>query len=270
MKSLLLSVLFLGILSTALSAQDSGVPVAVLVYMHAPNGSDYVDLERDVWMPVHSQRIREGKLLNWQLYEVVRTSDNDNSYNFLIVETYPNWESTEAPYAGIDKIFEEVHGDVSMDSLMELTSNARKMVREEMWTWQAGTESEFAMSDVKYIVVDWMDIHPGQYGDYLDMEREYFLPVHQKRVDAGNILGWGLWTKLGYSELPGSIDAATTANFASYSDMWNSYPEGAWESANGSADEEDIYKRIQETRMMTGSTVMRLIDFANTETANSN
>ena len=84
-KFILVSVLCLGFLTTALPAQDSGIPVAVLVYMHAQDGSDYVNLERDIWMPVHSQRIREGKLLNWQLYEVVRSSDNDNSYNYLIV-----------------------------------------------------------------------------------------------------------------------------------------------------------------------------------------
>ncbi len=266
-KNLLLAALMMAIGLPGLSAQDNDVPIAILVYMDASDASEYIDMEREIWMPVHSQRIREGKLLNWQLYQVVRSSGGDQDYNFLIVETYPNWAATEAPYTDIDKMIEEVHGSTSMEYLSERTENARTMVRQEMWTWQAGTEGEFTMSDVEYIVVDWMDIHPGQWGNYLDMEREYYLPVHQKRVDAGNILGWGLWTKLGYSELPGSIDAATSANFASYNDMWNSYPENAWESIHGGVDEDDLYRRMRETRLMTGSTVLKLVDHVNTDTA---
>lgn len=268
-KNLLILAFLLNLGLTGLSAQDSDIPIAILVYMNAPDGAEYVDMEREIWMPVHSQRIREGKLLNWQLYQVVRSTGDNQDYNYLIVETYPNWQATEEPYADIGKMIEEVHGSTSIDYLSERTENARTMVKQEMWTWQAGTEGEFKMSDVKYIVVDWMDIHPGQFSDYLDMEREYYMPVHQKRVDAGNILGWGLWTKLGFSELPGSIDAATTANFASYNDMWNSYPDDAWESTHPGVDEDDVYERMRETRLMTGSTVLKLIDSVNTETANN-
>ena len=87
-----------GALAISVSAQDNDdVPIISLVYMQADNGSEYVDMERELWMPVHANRIREGKLLGWYLYEVVNPLDGQHNYNYLIAEVYPNWASTEAP-----------------------------------------------------------------------------------------------------------------------------------------------------------------------------
>ena len=67
--------------------------------------------------------------------------------------------------------------------------------------------------------------------------------------------------KMGYSEVEGSIDAATSAAYASFQDMWNSYPENAWETANGDADQDMIYEKMRKHRAMTGSTIFRLVDY---------
>jgi len=256
------------LVTTNVGAQDEDVPVTFLVYMDADDGGEYEEVEEEIWRPVHAQRVRDGKIIGWYLYQVVNAMDGHSDFNYMIVEVYPNWKATEAPYANVGKLFEEVHGNASIDDFMERTENSRDLVRQDRWLWQMGTNNpEFTMSDVKYVVVDWMDIHPGQWSDYLDMEREYYMPVHQKRVDAGNILGWGLWTKMGYSELPGSIDAATSANYSSYEALWNSYPEDAWESVHSDLRESQIYKRMRETRMMTGSSILRLVDYVDATNA---
>ena len=229
--------------------------------MDADNWAEYVAMEQEIWKPVHAQRARDGEILSWQLYQVV-SPGHEMDYNYLIVETYPNWASLENPYANSQKVFQEVHGDVDMDELMERTEAARDMKGREWWIRQDWVAKEgSALGDAKYVVVDWMDVHPGHWGDYEDMETEYYKPVHQKRVDNNNIISWGLWGKMGYSELKGSIDAATTAGFATFQDMWNSYPENAWESVHADADQDVIYEKMRKHRTMTGSTILRLVDF---------
>jgi hypothetical protein len=242
--------------------QDQDVPITVLVYMDADDAAEYVSMEQDIWKPIHAQRVRDGKLLSWQLYQVISPSRDGHDYNFLIVETYPNWASMENPYGNMEKLFQEVHGGADLEAMWERTENAREMEGQEWWVrqdWVAKDGSSVA--DVKYLVVDWMDVTPGHWADYEAMEKEYYKPVHQSRVANGNILSWGLWGKMGYSEVEGSIDAATSAAYASFQDMWDSYPENAWEDAHGDADQEMIYEKMRKYRAMTGSTMYRLVDY---------
>ena len=152
--------------------------------------------------------------------------------------------------------------------MFERTENARKMIKQEKWTnVHAIRQDDTKPGDAKYLVLDWMDVHPGKWSDYVDMEEHYYMPVHQQRVDAGNIQAWALYGKMGYSELPGSVDAVTTASYDSYEAMWNSYPPDAWEEAHGGVDQGDVYERMRKTRLMTGSTILRLVEFQDPETA---
>lgn len=145
---------------------------------------------------------------------------------------------------------------------MERTNKARKMLGTDLWMRPHYIESEgYNISKLKYVVADFMDVTPGHNGTYMQMEQDYYMPMHQLRVDNGNILWWSLFSKMGYSEAPGSIDAITAAGYENWDALWNSMPDGAWETANPGASQGAVYERMRKQRTMTGSMVMRLVDY---------
>ena len=255
----LLAILFL--IPGISQAQDSQ-PITHLAYMNASNGSEYVEMEREIWKPIHAQRVEKGEILGWYLYGAINTDGSNSGYNYLTVEVYPDWNSLEAPYDNIGDMFEGVHGSENMDAMVERTENARDIVKTELWSRVSGVANPDMTSDmVKYIVVDWMDVQPGKLGTYIDMENEYYKPMHQKRVDNEDCLTWSLFVKMGYSEAPGSVDAATSAAFKSWADIGNQDPGEAWESAHPNVDQDAVYERMLKQRAMVGSTIFKRIDY---------
>ena len=242
---------------------QSDFPISAVMFMQADDGAEYVEMEQEIWKPVHAQRIRDGQINAWFLYEVVSPNSGDRDYNYMVVEVYPNWAALEHPFKDADKVFTEVHGEeVDLEAVMQRTDNARDMVGTDWWVRRQWIEKDdYSIDEFKYLMLDWMDVQPGHDEGYMAMEEEYYMPVHQARVDNGNIVTWGLWSKMGYSESKGSIDYATSAGYSSFEALMNGYPEDAWENANGSADQDMIYEEMRKHRVMTGSTLYRLVDY---------
>ena len=238
-------------------------PISAVMFMQADDGAEYVDMELEIWKPVHAQRIRDGQINAWFLYQVVSPDGGNRDYNYMVVEVYPNWAALENPFENAEKVFKEVHGEeVDLDAVMQRTDNARDMVGTDWWVRREWIQKDdYSVDELKYVVLDWMDVNPGHEDGYMEMEKEYYMPVHQARVDAGNILTWGLWSKMGYSESQGSVDHATSAGYASFEALMNAYPEDAWQNAHEDVDQDVIYKKMREHRTMTGSTIMRLVDY---------
>ena len=249
-------------LITMVSAQDQ-TPIAVLSFMNAEDGDDYVEMETRYWKPLHEKMVKDGKMLGWYVYEVVSPYNEKRGYTHMTVNVMPSWNSLEQSYEGIDKAIMAVHKNVSIDEIFMRTEKSRSMVKQEYWMRQDGIVKEgLSSKDVKYVVIDWMDVHPGHRGDYMEMESQVYKPVHQTRVDGGHILTWGLFERIDhYSDKGGYASAATSASYASWADMWNSYPKDAWKTVYPNKNQADIYNEMRKHRTMLGSTVLRLVDY---------
>jgi hypothetical protein len=233
--------------------------------MDSHDDEAYEKLEKEIWQPMHAEAIKQGKLLAWHMYKFVTPDNGKRDYDYLVVNVYPNWDALENAYSSYGDIRAKVHTHMSGDEIQRRTEGARSFVKTERWIRRdfVGDPNK-SLKDVKYVVIDWMDVQNGRFGDYFDMESEVYKPVHQVRVDAGNIASWSLMSKMGYSELPG-VDAATSATYSSWSDMWNSYPEGAWKKAHPDKDPEKLSMEKMKNRIMVGSDIMKLITYEEAE-----
>ena len=94
-------------------------------------GAEYVALEKDVWMPVHRERAKSGKLRSWALYGVRSPGGTANPYNYAVLTTYDRWQDLED--FGLTDLFKKVHPDKPMADISRRTGDARDMVRVETW-----------------------------------------------------------------------------------------------------------------------------------------
>jgi len=95
--------------------------------------NDYLHLERDVWKPLHQERIKNGQVRSWALYGMRFPFGTEEKYDYVTVAAYDRFAQLENPYVGVDQMWGKLHPNSKPEELVRQTGSARKMVRSEIW-----------------------------------------------------------------------------------------------------------------------------------------
>lgn len=125
---------FLGgaLVTTAFTQAQAPSFVATFSFMKVdPDKAEaYVRFERELWKPVHQERIRTGRMKSWSLYQVEFPHGTDQEYDFVAVNVYNSITDLER---GVADVFAKVHPNIPMTAVATRTYAARREVRAEMW-----------------------------------------------------------------------------------------------------------------------------------------
>lgn len=111
----------------------------------------------------------------------------------------------------------------------------------------------------RYMQVQYMKVNPGKAGQYRELERDLWKPIHQERVERGLIRSWGLYGV----HLPGQavdyeyVILTEFPNFAALEDA--QYPE-LFSEVQGMTDYEEILRQTNETRTRVRQDVLVLVE----------
>lgn len=108
--------------------------VQVFNYFGYPEGkthADHVKNEIDIWKPVHSARIKDGKMVGWVLARMEFPFGSQMPYQDATVDVYKDMkqymtQGNPIPY------FEKVHPGKDLDKLLEETSTASDLLKGEV------------------------------------------------------------------------------------------------------------------------------------------
>ena len=227
-------------------AQEEGTLYFQVDYMKVPEGGGdaYLALERDVWKPLHEERVRQGAISAWSVYSV-RFGSPKSAYNYVTVTVFDDFAKLENPYpeGAMEAAFPEGAPDGFDD-----TPNVRKMVHTEIWQLidTAQAEGESGPSG-RYIVLNYMHAPVGDESEYVASEREIWKPLHEARIAAGYMNGWGLYSLV----MPGG--AATHYNFGTvdyYDEMGDIVESGGaevFQAAHPNATDEMTQQMMDRT-----------------------
>lgn len=168
-----------------------------LDYMKATS-PDYVDVEMDFWKPIHEARIAAGELESWTLYSV-RFGER-TEYDYVTVNVYQGLSTVGNAMPNFEEIAQRVHPNKNVAAALTRTSNARQMVKSELWSAidiAAGSDTHGSAISVAY-----MRVAPGQEAGYIAVERDVWKPMHEERIRRGALKGWGVYQL----EMPGGTD----------------------------------------------------------------
>jgi len=84
---------------------------------------------------------------------------------------------------------------------------------------QAGAQP----SKYRYLTIDYHKPEPGKTRDYVQLEKEYWKPLHQERVKLGRILSWKLYAVIFPSGEHNEYDFVVLTEFAGLADLDSSY-----------------------------------------------
>jgi len=121
--------------SSILPAADfDEVKVAVHNHFDYPKGSNHrthVQVENDIWKPVHAARIKAGAMLGWVLADKTLPWGASEPYHDVTVDLYKDLASYLRQASPMDQ-FNKVHAGKDMDALMEQTSAAATLMSSEV------------------------------------------------------------------------------------------------------------------------------------------
>ncbi len=107
--------------------------IGIFNYIASPAGktrADHYKIERDIWMPVHTAHIKDGKMSAWWLMNMDLPFGSSQPYNSIAVDLYPDMKSYLAPW--FDEYFKRIHPTKDVNDLMKQTTAATNLVKGEV------------------------------------------------------------------------------------------------------------------------------------------
>jgi len=123
------------LIDEAVPGQPEVMPRLITVNkMRTPVGgnTDYENLERQIWKPIHQDRIRQQKMEDWMLLRRVIPNGSKWSYNYITWDAYAGYLDYNAPFQ--EEAFDRIHPNKRMDKTMEQTAATRNHYAQEMWS----------------------------------------------------------------------------------------------------------------------------------------
>lgn len=246
-----------GIIPFAGHAQDNNL-YAVVEYMKVEPGqqNNYLELEQKIWKPIHQERIHQGKLVGWILYQVMYTG-TDDPYNYATVNLYTNPANLENPYGEID--FAKVLPGKDMDAVFTKTENTRKLVKSQLIS-QVTYANPGGGNAVppKYSVINFMKSKPG--GNLVQLENEVGKPTSEELIKSGMWVGWSFWSDVFPRGDGMESDFITVDNYPDFSKLGSADYMQAFVKANPGKDWSEFVNRAANARVMVRSELWKIVD----------
>lgn len=249
----------IGCLPLAGIAQDEPTVFAIVDFMKTKPGADekYLDIEKNVWKPLHQERINQGKITGWILYRVLYTGSND-PYDYVTMTFFDNPANLEDPWAGIDPSKILTGRDTDKD--MQETGESRDLVKSNLIFRQDEVVPEGGPGEVKYIEINYMKVKPGNDAAYLDFEKNIWNPIHKEFTNSGARAGWSLWNMV-YPGGSGNDYQYITANyFSEFNKIGTGDYDAAVKKVHPGKNTDEFDQKALQTRDMVRIELWQVVD----------
>ncbi len=232
-------------------------PTTVLVVNYMKVKGDIAGLQRELWMPIHKESVKEGKLKWWSSWSV-RWAGTASEYDFLTVDAYHKWADLEkAPWTS--ETWAKVHPGVKLEEVGKRTNAARDIVRRDVLMLIAETETPAGAAPAKYVVVDFYKTTPEKTRDYVQLERETYLPMHQEVVKQGKLAFWQFYFVRGTGS-ESSYNFVTVRGYSKWEDIGAGGGPAVLAKVHPNLKLEDLNQRVMAARTLAKSQTLTLVD----------
>jgi hypothetical protein len=235
------------------------------IKIHPGKQEQYRQLVEKYGKKVNEYLFKNQNLMGWYLYQVLMPAGSSADFDYAAVNITGSLGALlDFPMSTKDmykKIFPEMT-DKMISDVQAQFDECRHIVRREIYTPVQGVHTENAPNapPSKYMQVDLMHPAAGKTTDYIKMEKETFLPLHNERIKMGIMKGWGLYQKI----LP--VDSRMGYEYVTvnYYDDLNKLSDGYAESVKKLFPQKDMnamFSETEATRTMVQSGIWKLMHY---------
>lgn len=220
------------------------------------NEALYLEVEKDIWKPIHQERVEQGIIIGWILYRIHYTALNDE-YNYVTATIFANPANLEHPYGGIDPA--KVHPNMHIEKVHEKTMASRDLVKRSLIR-RAGSaypENSMGPASFKYIEVNYMK---SKVGNYIAAANSIWKPMHQEFIKSGTRAGWSLWTAIYPRGTETDFQFVTVNYFKDFSQIGAANMAEAFKKAHPDKDQQTELGKVAATREMVRTELWEVVD----------
>ncbi len=244
--------------STAPTATPPKFALLEFIKIEPGKNADYRKDERDVWMPIHRERIKAGAIKSWWQWIVRYPGGVAREYDVVLITTFDKFTDLETPYPpAVLANFVKEHPDKKLADVMAYTGSLRKMVRSEV---VQVIDSIQPTALPKFMSLSFMKTEPGKGPAYVEVSRKYWKPLWQERINRGGMCGWVL-TALRF---PGGSDreySHVSADFYDKFEQMEALPAGILEKVHPGIQYADISAQTNAARRQVRTELLSLGDY---------
>ena len=217
------------------------------------NVSEYLNLEGEVWKPVHKEFQNRGMEVSWSLY-MVRGAGTQNHYNYVTVSVYDGLESLDNDQSLFNEIISKVYSNEELDGFWNRTSEARSHTGQDIFfvydqALKGNNKELSAFSSGKIgqdITVTFMQTLAGQ--DAVGLESKWWKPIHKERIKRKVINSWEVLTKrfVAFGQTQLDHDYVTWENYTTFSTIDDSYNSNTFTKAVEKAHLDVDFSEVNE------------------------
>lgn len=191
MKKLLLFVAMVLFCGTSMAQQERYL---VFEFMKVTNDQEMNYWETETfWEKIHAERVKNGEITGWDLWSL-KPGGTEQGYQYVTVTTYN--DPVKALSDGDVLIAaKKAYPNMSDEELMKALAEgekSRELSKRMFLKVVAATKDNFKMEVGTVMRMNFMEAIEGKFDEYEKAEIELFLPMHQKRVEAGTMSHWAL------------------------------------------------------------------------------
>jgi hypothetical protein len=210
-----------------------------------------------VLKPVNEARIEAGSMESWYLYRVLYPGSQNTEHNFVAVSICSELCNNESLRAHLEEFAEG-------DDTAELISDYYSIMTpnfSELWKINNSIAQPDSDGPSQFLMLDYMNVGAGSEYTYQMMEDENAKPIHQYRIDNGDMQGWELFQLI----LPRGEEYGynfSTANY--YNDLRNvefHFNEEVLRQSRPDADVAAFFQNVEDVRDLVRSEVWELVTY---------
>ena len=248
-------------ISFTLFSQD--LRIAMVDYMRVPAGgsSDYVQLEKEVWKPMHQEWVKQGKMVGWYLYRIPYPGGTDAEYHYATVRVYDDLADIESPMSDMEDVFKKVHPGKDLDKLGKETMASRDLVKTYAFSrWEAFYAKDIT-EPTKVIQMVSFKVPMDKWDAYMEMERKYYHPTHKAEMGAGTRAGWAGWILRRPMGTKAGFQFVAVDHFKDWAQYTKRNPEGLFDQVFENNELEYRDRLFNETAEIVNIEEWRLVDY---------
>lgn len=112
----------------------------------------------------------------------------------------------------------------------------------------------------KFMVVEFMKIAPGKFGDWAKLEQDVWKPIHQRRVKDGAIVSWAALAQVMPGDESNGPIAAAVTTFSGWPDPTKDNYSALIEKVHPHLKADTIFNQAEDARKIVRQEIWRIID----------
>jgi len=270
LSQLIAAFVMIALLLPALRAVSQTPPQQVYVgvnfiKVHQGRQEQYRQLVEKYGKKVNEYLFKNKRLMGWYLYQVLMPAGSSADFDYAAVNVTDSLAALlDFPMSGKDifkKVFPEMT-DKMISDVQAQFDECRHIVRREIYTPVQGAHTDDAPNapPAKYVQIDLMQPAAGKTADYIKMEKETFLPLHNERIKMGILKGWGLYEKIMPVDTRMGYEYVTVNFYDDLNKLGNGYSESV-KKIFPQKNMDAMFNEVTATRTMAQSGIWKLINY---------